>query len=77
MLPTSDERFRGALIEAFRDFLSSVRILLEQKERRPSEAEARADERNRLEEITALRQIANRLETITSQQDSNHQHKGY
>lgn len=70
-----DERFREALTEIFRDFLSSVRVLLEQKERRASEADARSDERNRLEEITALRQIADRLQTITSQQNSEHEKK--
>jgi hypothetical protein len=73
MLPTPDERFRGALIDVFRDFLSSVRILLEQKERRASETDARADERNHFEEIATLRQIADRLQAISSQQDSQHQ----
>ncbi len=73
MSPTSDERFREALIGILRDFLSSVRILLEQKERRVSEADARSDERAHYEEIAALRQIADRLQAISSQQDSEHQ----
>jgi hypothetical protein len=75
MLPTPEERFHETLAAIFRDFLSSVRLLLEQKERRVSEADASADERNRLEEVTALRQIANRLEAITAQQNSNHQQR--
>jgi hypothetical protein len=57
----------------FRDFLSSVRVLLEQHERRTSEADPGANERNHLEEIAALRQIADRLQAISSQQNSEHQ----
>jgi hypothetical protein len=73
MLPTPEEPFREALTSILSDFLSSIRLLLEKEERRASEANARTDERNRLEEIAALRQIANRLEAITGQQNSNHQ----